>query len=102
MAQIEAAYTVKLIGPPEHYLSNNFKHDSKGRWRMGCKKYIAEAVASVQQMFGILVKQDMPMASGDHPEMGNSEVLNGIDHQKYQMLLNMLNWIVILGQLERT
>eukprot|EP00957_Ditylum_brightwellii_P090775 6912663-Ditylum_brightwellii.AAC.1 len=39
------------------------------------------------------------MAAGDHPEMDNSEVLNGSDQQKYQMLLGMLNWIVILGRL---
>eukprot|EP00957_Ditylum_brightwellii_P090773 6912662-Ditylum_brightwellii.AAC.1 len=40
------------------------------------------------------------MAAGDHPEMDNSEVLNGSDHQKYQILLGMLNWIVIIGRLD--
>eukprot|EP00957_Ditylum_brightwellii_P124982 9527580-Ditylum_brightwellii.AAC.2 len=31
MAQIKAAYTMKLGGPPKYYLGNDFKHDSKGR-----------------------------------------------------------------------
>eukprot|EP00957_Ditylum_brightwellii_P079598 6052738-Ditylum_brightwellii.AAC.2 len=40
------------------------------------------------------------MVAGDHPGMGDSEVLNGVDHQKYQMLPSMLNWIVIIGHLD--
>eukprot|EP00957_Ditylum_brightwellii_P124981 9527580-Ditylum_brightwellii.AAC.1 len=51
-------------------------------------------------MFRNLAKRDMPMAACNHPEMYNSEVLKGTDHQKYQMLLGMLNWIVILGRLD--
>eukprot|EP00957_Ditylum_brightwellii_P019625 1480583-Ditylum_brightwellii.AAC.2 len=73
----------KLVGPPEYYLVNDFKGDSRGRWCMGCKKYIAEAVAREKPIFGILVKKDTPMASGDYPEMDHSEVLNekGTCHQ---------------------
>eukprot|EP00957_Ditylum_brightwellii_P191340 14568913-Ditylum_brightwellii.AAC.1 len=61
MAQIKAAYTVKLVGPPKYYLDNYFKHNSKGRWCIGCKKYITEAMTRVQRMFGNLVKRDTPM-----------------------------------------
>eukprot|EP00957_Ditylum_brightwellii_P028250 2133510-Ditylum_brightwellii.AAC.1 len=99
MAQIKAAYTVKSVGPPKYYLGNYFKCSTKGRWHMGCKKYITKEVTRVQMMFGNLVKRDTPMAVDNHPEMDDSEVLNGADHQKYQMLLGMLNWIVILGRL---
>eukprot|EP00957_Ditylum_brightwellii_P081266 6181797-Ditylum_brightwellii.AAC.1 len=31
MDQIQKVYTVKLVGPLEYYLGNNFKKDSKGR-----------------------------------------------------------------------
>eukprot|EP00957_Ditylum_brightwellii_P172238 13111713-Ditylum_brightwellii.AAC.2 len=50
-------------------------------------------------MFGNLVKRDTPIATDNH-HPNNSEVLNRADHQKYQMLLGMLNWIVILSRLD--
>eukprot|EP00957_Ditylum_brightwellii_P192758 14677474-Ditylum_brightwellii.AAC.1 len=87
MVQIKAAYTGKLVSPPKYYLSNVFKRNSKGRWCMGCKKHTTKAVTRVQRMYRNLVKRDMLMVPGNHPEMDDSEVLNGSDHQKYQMLL---------------
>eukprot|EP00957_Ditylum_brightwellii_P140236 10685083-Ditylum_brightwellii.AAC.1 len=35
--QIQAIHTVKSVGPPNYYLGNNFKRDSKRHWNMGCK-----------------------------------------------------------------
>eukprot|EP00957_Ditylum_brightwellii_P000399 30999-Ditylum_brightwellii.AAC.3 len=40
------------------------------------------------------------MVAGDHQELDDFEVLNSRDYQKYQMLIGMLNWIVILGCLD--
>eukprot|EP00957_Ditylum_brightwellii_P208038 15355605-Ditylum_brightwellii.AAC.2 len=97
MDQIQIVYTVKLVGPPEHYLGNNFKKDSKGQWNMGCKKYITGAIHRVQNLFGVLSKHDTPMVPGNHSEMDDSPTLSDIDHQKYQICVGMLNWIVILG-----
>ena len=37
------------------------------------------------------------MATGDHPE---GDLLSDDMHQKYQMLIGMLNWVVPLGRLE--
>eukprot|EP00957_Ditylum_brightwellii_P070971 5393211-Ditylum_brightwellii.AAC.1 len=42
------------------------------------------------------------MLAGDHPEMDTSEILTDSDHQKYQMLIGMLNWIVTLGRIDIT
>eukprot|EP00957_Ditylum_brightwellii_P201518 15326035-Ditylum_brightwellii.AAC.2 len=39
------------------------------------------------------------MVAGDHLEMDDSVVLGDEDHQNYQMLIGMLNWIVTLGQI---
>eukprot|EP00957_Ditylum_brightwellii_P076290 5798556-Ditylum_brightwellii.AAC.1 len=100
MDQIQRVYTVKLVGPLEYYLGNNFKKDSKGRWMMGCKKYITETLTCIQTLFGVFSKHDMPMVLGDRPEMDNSPTLSDVDHQKYQMLISMLNWIVILGYID--
>eukprot|EP00957_Ditylum_brightwellii_P066149 5019354-Ditylum_brightwellii.AAC.1 len=64
---------------------------------MGCKKYIMEAVSRVKLIFGRLKKHDTPMVAGDHPELDDSKVLDDTACQKYQMLIRMLNWIVMLG-----
>eukprot|EP00957_Ditylum_brightwellii_P032866 2491902-Ditylum_brightwellii.AAC.1 len=58
MEQIQAVYTVKSVGLQEYHLGNDFKRDSKGRWNMGCKKYISEVVSQVEKMFGTLIKHD--------------------------------------------
>ena len=38
--EIRSVYTVKLIGPPDYYVNNNYKQDKKGRLCVGSKKYI--------------------------------------------------------------
>eukprot|EP00957_Ditylum_brightwellii_P074131 5633170-Ditylum_brightwellii.AAC.1 len=40
------------------------------------------------------------MVAGDHPELDDTKVLDETTHQKYQMLIGMLNWIVILRRLD--
>jgi len=100
MDQITAVYTVKSQGPPEYYLGNDFKRDKKHRWCIGSVKYVKESLRRVESMFGVLTKHDIPMVTGDHPEMDDSLVLSGDMHQKYQMLVGILNWIVALGRLD--
>eukprot|EP00557_Chaetoceros_sp_GSL56_P014026 CAMPEP_0176478512 /NCGR_PEP_ID=MMETSP0200_2-20121128/1227_1 /TAXON_ID=947934 /ORGANISM="Chaetoceros sp., Strain GSL56" /LENGTH=1865 /DNA_ID=CAMNT_0017874457 /DNA_START=317 /DNA_END=5915 /DNA_ORIENTATION=+ len=100
MDQITAVYTVKSQGPPEYYLGNDFKRDKKNRWCIGSVKYVQESLRRVESMFGTLAKHDTPMVNGDHPEMDDSLVITGDMHQKYQMLIGILNWIVTLGRLD--
>jgi hypothetical protein len=69
MDELEAIYVIKSIGPPDYYLGNDYKKDRKGRWQIGQKKYLKEALSRVETMFGILKKYSLPMPSGDHPEM---------------------------------
>eukprot|EP00957_Ditylum_brightwellii_P181573 13830723-Ditylum_brightwellii.AAC.2 len=84
MDQLKSVYTIKAVGPPEYYLGNDFKKDKKGRWCIGCKKYILEAINRVERLLGKISKHDTPMLAGDHPEMDTSEILTDSDHQKYQ------------------
>ena len=100
MDQITAVYTVKSQGPPEYYLGNDFKRDKKNRWCIGSRKYIAEAIRRIETLFGTLKKHDVPMVAGDHPEMDTTAIITGEVHQKYQMLIGILNWIVALGRLD--
>ena len=100
MDQIKSIFTVKSEGPPEYYLGNDFKTDSKGRWCIGCRTYIKEGIRRIEAIFGSLQKRDIPMVTGDHPEMDETDILSDDEHTKYQMLIGMLNWIVTLGRID--
>ena len=100
MNSIKETYNIKSEGPPDYYLGNDFRQDSKGRWCFGCKRYIKEALVRIELMFGTITKSTVPMASGDHPEMDESEPLDDEKHRKFQMLIGILNWIVTIGRLD--
>ena len=102
MKEIESVYLVKdsSKGPPDYYLGNDYKRDKKGRWCIGCKKYLMEAIRRIEEIFGQLPKKDSPMVDGDHPELDTTSPLSDDDHRKYQMLIGMLNWIVCLGRID--
>ena len=40
------------------------------------------------------------MVDGDHPEEDASEILDDAGHQRYQMLIGMLNWIACIGRMD--
>jgi hypothetical protein len=100
MEALEKVYTIKSKGPPDYYLGNDYKKDSRGRWAIGCKRYLKEALARVETMFGVLTKKYVPLPAKDHPEMDTSAVLNDDEHRKFQMLIGMLNWIVSIGRFD--
>ena len=103
MKEIESIYLVKdsSKGEPSYYLGNDYKKDRKGRWCVGCKTYLTEAIRRLEDIFGEpLPKKDTPMVDGDHPEEDTSEPLDDKGHQQYQMLIGMLNWIVCIGRMD--
>ena len=103
MEEICSVYLVKdsSKGPPDYYLGNDYKKDKKGRWCVGCKTYLTEAVRRLEELLGKpLPKKDTPMVDGDHPEEDTSEPLDDKGHQQYQMLIGMLNWIVCIGRMD--
>ena len=100
MDMTQAMYAVKSIGPPDYYLGNDYKKDRQGRWAIGCKKYLVEAIKRVERMFGTLKKYSNPMETGAHPELDDSEILNDEGHRKYQMLMGILVWVVTIGRID--
>eukprot|EP00957_Ditylum_brightwellii_P134297 10239021-Ditylum_brightwellii.AAC.1 len=102
MAQVQSVYNVKAVGSPGYYIDNDFKQDCKNHWYIGYKRDIAEAVSCIERMFGTLDKHDIPMIAGDHPELDESTILSNSNHQKYQMLIGMLNYIVSFGHINIT
>ena len=100
MDLIQSIYAIKSIGPPDYHLGNDYKKDKKGRWCIGCKKYLVETIKQVERMFGSLKKYSNPMETGDHPELDNSKVLNDDGHRKFQMLMGILVWVVTIGRID--
>ena len=63
--------------------------------------YLTEAVRRIEDVLGKqLPKKDTPMTGGDHPEEDVLELLDDKGHQRYQMLIRMLNWIVCIGRMD--
>ena len=102
MDEITSVFGVKESskGPPDYYLGNDYKRDKKGRWCIGCQRYLREAIKRVEVMIGKIPKSSKPMETNDHPEMDVSNVLNEDMHRKYQMLIGMLNWLVTIGRID--
>ena len=103
MKEIESVYLVKdsSKGPPSYYLGNDYKKVAKGRWCIGCKTYLTESIRRIEDVLGKpLPKKDTPMPDGDHPEEDAFELLDDAGHQRYQMLIEMLNWIVCIGRMD--
>jgi hypothetical protein len=40
-----------------YYLGNEYKKEKKGRWHIGCKKYLKEAVLRVEKMYSDTLKK---------------------------------------------
>ena len=99
MAQLESVYKIKdsSKGPPTYYLGHDYK---KGRWCIGCKKYLNEAIKRIEKLFGSLPKKNTPMPTGDHPEEDSSPLLSEDQHTNYQMLMGILNWVTCLGRMD--
>ena len=96
--QIKTKYTAKSEGEPSYYLENDYKWDKIGRWCIGCKKYIKEALTRVERNLQItLEKKKAPIITKDSPEIDETKLLTPQQHQKYQMLIGILNWIIIIG-----
>ena len=88
-------------GLPQYYLGNNYKKDKKGRWCIGCKKYLTEAVHRIEAILSkSLPKKDTPIPDGDHLEEDSCALLNDDEHRKNQMLIGILNWIVEIGRMD--
>ena len=102
MEQIQSVYKVKESskGEPNYYLGHDYKKDKRGRWCIGCKRYLNEAIKRIEKIFGHLDKNCTPMTTGDHPEEDASPILNETEQQNYQMLIGILNWLTCLGRLD--
>ena len=98
MDEIKSVYTVKAGGPPDYYLSNDYKGDKKGSLCVVSKKYIKEVLTRIETIFGTLRKYNNPSETGDNPELDDFRALVDEEHRQYQMLMGTLIWVVGLGR----
>ena len=101
MNAIKQVYTVKLERPPDYYLGNNYKKDSKDRWRIGARRYIKESILRLEQDLKItILKRRVPLTLMNNPELDDSPLLDEKKHREYQMLIGTLKWIITIGCLD--
>lgn len=99
MEEIQKVYTIKDDGPPEYYLGNNYKLHN-GRFSVGCKKYIKDVLGRLQDIHGEFVNRRRPCEKEVHLELDQSPLLSVTQHQQYQQMIGILNWIVALGRMD--
>ena len=80
MELIKKEYHIKGKGSPDYYLGNDSK-TYKGRYAVGYKKYIKEAIRRVQDKKKDKIKQQsVPASPGDHPKLDTSEFVDDDGH----------------------
>ena len=100
MDKLKGTFLIKSHGPRNYYLGNDYKfYDTFNIWTYGSKTYIKNALACIEQMFGCLGKVSTPLLVTDsHPELDDSPFLGLKNHRKFQMLLEMLQWLVTISR----
>ena len=95
-------YTLKGIGIPEYYSGGDIWKENNGKyWALGAKTYIRNVCERIERLLEIKLKNyGSPMASGDHPEQDDTDILFGADVSIYQMLIGSAQWAVTLGRFD--
>ena len=93
---------VKGDGPLSNHLSADYIRDKDNALVCQPKKYNERLVESYHSM----VKQDppkdmrTPLDKNDHPELDDTELLNGESIQHYLTMVGQLQWLVTLGRFD--
>jgi hypothetical protein len=97
-------FKLKGTGPISFHLGMDFVRDSDGVMCIAAKKYIDKMMAAYEQMFGQKPNQKFtsPLEKGDHPELDDSEFLDGTTTQQYQSLIGAMQWAVSIGRFDIT
>jgi hypothetical protein len=101
--ELAKVYPLKGVGSPEYYLGGDVftqrDPNSVVLLATSAKTYIKNIVDKIEKLFEVTLKgYETPMDVKYHPELDDSELLDGDDVSKYQMLTGALNWIVTLGR----
>ena len=102
LQKISHTFLVKSHGPRSYYLVNNYTYrEDLDVWTYGGREYTRDAIGRVERIYGCLTKVSTPLPVTDfHPDLNESLLLGLDDHRKFQMLLEMLQWLVMICRLD--
>ena len=100
--RIASIFLTKEHGPRSYQLGNDYNyHDGENMWTYGVQAYTNEAVSHVERIYGYLSKNSTPIpVAYCHPELYDTSLLELNDHRKFQILLEILQWMVTIGKPE--
>ena len=94
---------LKVKGDPlSHHLSADFTRDKDNTLVCQPKKYIDRLIESYHFMFEQDPPKNMrtPLDKIDHPELYDTELLNGESIQHYLIMIGQLQWLVALRRFD--
>jgi hypothetical protein len=92
---------------PEYYLGGNVEEVSDPKLLekgiptiLAAKTYIHKILSKLENMFdgGPFKKCSTPMMESYHPELGDSPMLDEVNHSKYRAMIGSANWVITLGR----
>ena len=88
------AFSEKHLEDPKYYLGNDYHFsEEEEAWYTSCSTYVKESIRKVEQDLSIeLFHQKVPLPSGCHPELDESDLLDADGIKQYQMLIGMAQW----------
>ena len=89
-------------GPLSHHLGADYTRDKDNTLVCQPKKYIERLAESYHSMFKQNPPNNMrtPLDKNDHPELDDTELLNGESIQHYLTMIGRLQWLVTLGRFD--
>ena len=102
---LQVTYPLQGVGIPEYYLGGDFKIQKRQNevdtFTFCAKTYLANVCGRIETLMGVVLKSfETPMATGDHPEMDDSGLLNNEEHSQYRMLIGCGQWAITLGRFD--
>eukprot|EP00957_Ditylum_brightwellii_P160831 12244821-Ditylum_brightwellii.AAC.1 len=86
---------------PEYYLGNNIAKRN-GKIAILTKKYLKEVLRKYQEKHGALPQENLPLKPKEQPELDDSEFANEEEHNEYQHIIGVGQWLVVSGRLDIT
>ena len=93
-------YELKGVGTPEYYNGGDIGYDKEmKKWYFGARTYIRNTTDKIEKLLGVKLKNyGSPMETGDHPEVDDTDFLDGKNITIYQMMLGCAQWAITLGR----
>ena len=103
--EIIGNYTFKGVGEPEYYLGADVSRKKIPGvpyiTTISAKTYLKNVCEKIERLFECKLRNyHSPLEGGYHPELDDSELLEGSDISKYRMLTGSLNWAVTIGRID--